>query len=145
MVTHITTRPVSVEAALGGTGAGTVTAHSGASAALAGLASDPGFTPLELMDAALSGCLVLSVRIAARKRGWGERLQHVDVIVSHEKAHEGPSRVAAYTCSFDIKGDFSAEERALLIADAHEICTVGNTLEHGAIIRDAVATETAVA
>lgn len=145
MVTHITTRPVSVSATLPGTGQGSVAAHSGASAALAGLASESGFTPLELMDAALSGCLVLSVRIAARKRGWGERLQHVDVVVSHEKAHEGPSRVAAFTCSFEITGDFSADERSLLTADAHEICTVGNTFEHGAIIRDAVAAETAIA
>ena len=82
MVTHITTRPVTVAATLGGTGQGSVRAYSGATAALAGLASEPGFTPLELMDAALSGCLVLSVRIAARKHGWGDRLQKVDVVVT---------------------------------------------------------------
>ena len=145
MVGHITTRSVSVSATLGGSGQGSVAAHSGATAVLAGLASEAGFTPLELMDAALSGCLVLSVRIAARKRGWGDRLQHVDVVVSHEKEHEGPSRVAAFTCSFEITGDFSADERALLIADAHEICTVGNTFEHGAVIRDTVVAETALA
>jgi uncharacterized OsmC-like protein len=103
---------------------------------LAGLASEPGFTPLELLDAALSGCLVLSVRIAARKRGWGDRLRRVDVQVAHEKASEGPSRVAAFTCSFEIDGNFDADERAALIAEAHDICTVGNTFEHGAAIRD---------
>ena len=141
MVAHVTTRPVSVSATLGAAGTGSVTAHSGASAQLAGLASDLGFTPLELLDAALSGCLVLSVRIAARKRGWGDHPleARVDVVVSHEKATDGPSRVAAFTCSFDIEGEFSEAERAALIADAHEICTVGNTFEHGAIVRDAIA------
>ena len=145
MVANITTRAVGVSAALGGTGRGTFVARSGGSAELAGLVSDPGFTPLELMDAALAGCLVLSVRIVARRHGWGERLQHVDVTVRHDKAQEGRSRIGVFTCGFDIKGDFSAEERALLIAEAHETCTVGNTIEQGAIIRDAAASDTAIA
>ena len=136
MVAQITTRPVSVAATLGGNGQGQVVARSGAEAVLAGLASDSGFTPLEFLDAALSGCLVLSVRIAARKHGWGERLKRVDVVVSHEKAPDGPSRVAAFDCSFEIDGDFSVAERAQLIAEAHELCTVGNTFEHGAVVRD---------
>ena len=143
MVAHVTTRPVTVSATLGGTGQGSVTAKSGAAATLAGLSAEEGFTPLEFLDAALSGCLVLSVRIAARKHGWGERLERVDVSVSHEKAPDAPSRVAAFTCTFDIVGDFSPEERAQLIADAHELCTVGNTFEHGAAMRD-VAHEPAV-
>jgi len=144
MVVQVKARPVSVSATLGGSGTGSVTAESGASAELAGLAADPGFTPLELMDAGLSGCLVLSVRIAARKHGWGDRLQRVDVVVSHEKAPDGPSRVAAFNCRFEIIGDFSSEERAQLIAEAHELCTVGNTFERGALIRD-VAEPAAVA
>lgn len=142
MVAHITARPTTVAATLGGMGQGSVTARSGAAAVLAGLASEPGFTPLEFLDAALSGCLVLSVRIAARKHGWGERLRRVDVEVTHEKAPDEPSRVAAFACRFEIDGEFTEEERAILIAEAHEICTVGNTFERGAIIRD-VAPETA--
>ena len=144
MVAHVTTRPVSVSATLGGAGPGSVRAQSGASAALAGLASEAGFTPLELLDAALSGCLVLSVRIAARKQGWGDRLKRVDVVVAHEKAHEGPSRVAGFDCRFDIAGDFSEAERQLLIKEAHAICTVGNTFEHGAVVRDLAPEPTAV-
>lgn len=135
MVT-ITTRPTTVGARLGREGAGEVAARSGASAILANLASDDGFTPLEFMDAALSGCLVLSVRIAARKFGWVDRLGEVRVDVTHEKAPDLPSRVAAFSCTFEIDGQFSAEERATLIAEAHRICTVGNTFEHGALIRD---------
>jgi uncharacterized OsmC-like protein len=139
MVKQVTGRPVTVSATLPGSGQGAVVAQSGAKAELAGLVSETGFTPLEFLDAALSGCLVLSVRIAARKHGWGERLKRVDVVVSHEKAVDEPSRVATFTCSFEIAGDFDEAERAQLIADAHRLCTVGNTFEHGAVIRDIVA------
>ncbi|RUT30385.1 OsmC family peroxiredoxin [Arsenicitalea aurantiaca] len=135
MVT-VTSRPTSVSARLGGSGAGSIEAGAGATAALAGLASDPGFTPLEFMDAALAGCLVLSVRIAARKSGWGERLQSVEVEIAHIKAEDGPSRVAEFTSAFKIVGDFTDEEREALIASAHEICTVGNTFAAGAVVRD---------
>jgi len=75
MVAQVKARPVSVSATLGGVGTGSVTAGAGATTELAGLAGDPGFTPVELMDAALAGCLVLSIRIAARKRGWGDRVK----------------------------------------------------------------------
>jgi uncharacterized OsmC-like protein len=133
---HIVTRPTTVSATLDHAGHGSVTAKSGAAAKLANLASDEGFTPLEFMDAALAGCLVLSVRIAARKLGLLDRLVNVDVEVTHEKAPELPSRVASFATAFDIEGDFSDEERQPLIAEAHAICTVGNTFEHGATIRD---------
>ena len=133
---QLTTRPTTVTATLPASGQGAVQAQSGAAAQLANLASDAGFTPLEFLDAALSGCLVLSLRIAARKRGWLDRLQDVTVAVTHEKAPDMPSRVAAFDCAFTIAGAFSADERAELIADAHELCTVGNTFERGAIVRD---------
>lgn len=134
---NVIARPATVIAALPATGQGGVQAQSGAAAKLANLASEAGFTPLEFLDAALSGCLVLSLRIAARQRGWLDRLKTVQVAVTHEKAHDLPSRVAAFDCVFEIDGDFSAAEREQLIAAAHEICTVGNSLAHGAIIRDA--------
>jgi uncharacterized OsmC-like protein len=137
MVT-IKTRPTTVSATLPHDGQGSVLAQSGTGALLANLANDEGFTPLEFMDAALSGCLVLSVRIAARKFGWLDRLEKVDVSVTHEKAHDEPSRVAAFDCVFSISGSFTESEREALIAEAHRICTVGNTFEHGAIIRDVV-------
>lgn len=133
---NIVIRPTSVGATLDHAGHGSVQAKSGAVAKLANLASDEGFTPLEFMDAALTGCLVLSVRIAARKLGWLDRLVKVDVEVTHEKAPELPSRVASFASSFVIDGDFSPAERQQLIADAHALCTVGNTFEHGATIRD---------
>ncbi|GGA63212.1 OsmC family protein [Pelagibacterium lentulum] len=132
----ITTRSATVGAWLGGTGRGRITAHSGTSVDLAGLATDEGLTPLEFMDAALAGCLVLSVRIAARKFGWGNRLTEVAVDVTHTKAADEPSRVERFACSFAIEGDFTSEERQQLIDEAHAICTVGNTFERGAQIID---------
>lgn len=109
---------------------------AGASLDLAGFASEGGMTPLELMDAALAGCLVLSVRIAAGTFGWRERLVSVKVDVGHEKAPDTPSRIASFDCAFAIEGDFSAKEREALIAEAHRICTVGNTLEGSVHIHD---------
>ena len=133
---NVITRPTKVTASLPAAGQGAVLAQSGAGAKLANLASDEGFTPLEFMDAALSGCLVLSVRIAARKLGWLDRLKTVNVEVTHHKAHDMPSRVEAFDCAFQIDGDFSAAERDELIARAHDLCTVGNTFEQGAVVRD---------
>jgi uncharacterized OsmC-like protein len=133
---NIVSRPITVGATLNHAGQGSVQAKSGAAARLANLASDEGFTPLEFMDAALAGCLVLSVRIAARKLGLLDRLVKVDVEVTHEKSHELPSRVASFATSFQIEGDFSDAERQWLIAEAHAICTVGNTFEHGAFVHD---------
>lgn len=132
----ITTRPSTVSARLDAAGKGEVEAHSGAGLALAAMARDEGMTPLELMDAALAGCLVLSVRIAARKFGWHERLKGVEVDVTHRKAEDAPSRVAEFSCDFRIDGEFAAGERQQLIDEAHALCTVGNTLERGASITD---------
>lgn len=134
---NIVKRSNVVEAFLPGQGQGHATARSsGASVDLAGVAREGGMTPLELMDAALAGCLVLSVRIAARTFGWQERLVSVKVDVRHEKAPDQPARVARFDCAFVIEGDFSDEERSKLIEEAHRICTVGNTLTSDVEIRD---------
>lgn len=132
----IVTRPSTVSASLDEDGKASVEAHSGAKLALASMARDEGMTPLELMDAALAGCLVLSVRIAARKAGWHARLTGVKVDVTHIKAEDAPSRVGEFTCDFQIDGDFSAEEHQQLIDEAHAICTVGNTLAQSPKITD---------
>ena len=132
----ITTRPTTVSSHLDKEGKGEVEARSGARMALAAMARDEGMTPLELMDAALAGCLVLSARIAARKFGWQDRLEGVSVDVTHTKAEGAPSRVAEFACDFEIRGDFTEEERQQLIEEAHAVCTVGNTIERGASIVD---------
>jgi uncharacterized OsmC-like protein len=135
MVT-IKSRPIAVSASLPGQGQGRIAAESGASVRLAHMAAEEGFTPLELLDAALAGCLVLSARIAARKFGWTDRLLAVDVTITHEKAHDLPSRVTSFASQFTIAGDFTDAERTQLIEEAHNLCTVGNTLAHGANVHD---------
>lgn len=137
VMVNIVKRSSVVEALLPGQGQGKVVARStGASIDIAGGVRDGGMTPLEMMDAALAGCLVLSVRIAARNLGWQDRLVSVKVDVRHEKAPDQPSRVARFDCLFAIKGDFSEEERQKLIDEAHHLCTVGNTLTSNVEIRD---------
>jgi len=134
---NIVTRSSVVEAFLPGQDQGQVTARSsGAALDIAGSVREGGMTPVEMMDAALAGCLVLSVRIAARTLGWQDRLVSVKADVRHEKAPDLPSRVARFDCAFDIRGDFSDEERAKLIEEAHRICTVGNTLMGNVEIHD---------
>ena len=92
MVAQITKRPVAVAATLGGSGQGRVAALSGAEAGLAGLAADEGFTPLEFLDAALSGCLVLSLRIAARQPENSWRSRSPNDRYSETSARASPSR-----------------------------------------------------
>ena len=133
---NIATRPLTVSAQIDNEGQGEVKARSGASMALAARVRDEGMTPLELMDAALAGCLALSARIAAKKFGWQDRLESVSVDVTHTKGEGDTSRVAQFACEFEIGGDFTQEERLQLIAEAHAVCTVGNTLERGASIVD---------
>ncbi len=129
-------RPTGVLASLGPNGRREVAAASGARAPLAGSPSMEGFNPLELMDAALAGCLALSLRIAARTLGLSERLGAVAVEVRGTKAAETPSRIERQVCRFSLGGELSAEERAALIAEAHRICTIGNSLTRGIVIED---------
>jgi len=137
MMVKIVERSNVVEAHLPGLGQGSVTARSSrARVDLAAGARDSGMTPLELMDAALAGCLALSVRIAARSAGWHERLTSVQVEVRHEKTKDQPSQIARFDCMFAIEGDLSEDERQALIDEAHRICTVGNTLMSDVEIRD---------
>lgn len=124
----IKTRPNIASASLPGKGQGQFKAQSGAELPIAGRVSEDGMTPVEMMDAALAGCIALSIRIAAREFEWQDRLEHVNVDVQHKKAEDGPSRVVGFSCAYDIRGDFSEEDRQKLIARAHELCTVGNTL-----------------
>ncbi len=129
-------RPTGVTASVGTNGRGEIAAASGAQVTLAGSPSMEGFNPLELMDAALAGCLALSLRIAARSLGLSERIGAVSVEVRGEKAEEKPTRIARQVCRFAIAGDITDEERAALVAEAHRICTVGNSYGRAVVIED---------
>lgn len=135
-MTTIRQRPTGVAATVDVNGRGTVQAASGGGVVLAGSPSMEGLNPLELFDAALAGCLALSVRIAARTLGLSARLGPVTVEVRGTKAADAPSRIARQVCRFAIAGDLTADERARLIAEAHRICTIGNSLADGVEIED---------
>jgi uncharacterized OsmC-like protein len=129
-------RPVGVTATIDAAGRATVSAASGGEVTLAMSASMPGLSPVEMLDAALAGCLVISLKVAAAHAGLAARLGDVRVEVIGAKAEEGPSRIARQSCRIEIDGDLDAEEKARLIAGAHALCTVGHSLETGIEIVD---------
>jgi len=92
----------------------------------------PGFSPVDLLHAALASCLAFSLRTAATRLGLAAALDEVQVHVTGEKALAGSSRVARFLIRFDISGSIDALQRQALIAAAEEICTVSNTLRGNA-------------
>ena len=132
-----TTRPHGATAAVTPDGEGRVTLKAGAQAIVAVSDADEGFTPLELLDAALASCLAVSIRYAARRHGIAEHVGRIEVAVDHEKAPDDLSRVVRFHARYVFAGEISAEERAMLIAEAHRLCTVGNTIARGTDIVDA--------
>lgn len=129
-------RPQGVTSRIDAQGTGAIEGLSGGSATLSVTQTEAGFTPLELLDGALAGCLAISIRHAAKQRGWLDRLGDVAVTVSHEKASDAPSRVAGFTASYSFSAEISEAEQQVLIAEAHRLCTVGNTFAHGAVVKD---------
>lgn len=92
--------------------------------------SAAGFSPLDLIYAALASCLLISLKMAAARQGLLERYDGADVTVTGEKAADEPSRVARFDIVFDIRGDLTpAERHALMQAAEGEICTISNTLQ----------------
>lgn len=130
------TRPHGVTAKASVAGQGTIIAASGASAVLAVGQADMGLTPVELLDAALAGCLAISIRYAAKQRGLADRAGQIEVHVDHEKAAAGSSRIVRFHVDYIFGGDITPDERAGLIAEGHRLCTIGNTLAAGAEIVD---------
>ncbi|WP_117191087.1 OsmC family protein [Rhizobium terrae] len=122
-------RPIGATAVLGRLGHPQVTSETNGSVDVVTGASEVGFNPLDLMFSSLAACLVLSARIAASKLGILDRLKEVQVHVTGEKAHEGPSRITRFVVDMRIDGDFKPEERAEIAEMAEEICTVSNTLK----------------
>jgi uncharacterized OsmC-like protein len=135
-MTQIRFRPTGVVAAIDRDGVASIAARSGESAQLAYAPSMPGLNPLELLDAALAGCLAISLRIAARNLGVAERLGEVRVEVRGEKADNPPSRIVRQVCRFQIGGDFTEDERVALMAGAHAVCTIGHSIEGSVDIVD---------
>jgi uncharacterized OsmC-like protein len=121
-------RQTGATAAITPTGQPVVTSATGGEIMLNRAATDPAFSPLDLLYAAIAGCLAVGIRDAARRTGVLDRLRSARVEVKGDKATEGPQRVARLKIRFEIDGDFDAGARAALIAEAEETCTVSNTI-----------------
>lgn len=128
---RIRTRETGADAEIGRQGSPRVTSVTGGDLTIATRPSEAGFSPLDLLYAALAGCLVVSARSAAGELGLLDRFEAASARVRGEKAADGPSRVAAFHVEIGISGDLDASERARIAARAEELCTVSNTL-HGA-------------
>ncbi|MBV8566896.1 MAG: OsmC family protein [Methylobacteriaceae bacterium] len=122
------TRKVGATAVLKQTGGPVATSDTGGVLDVVAGVSPTGFSPVDLLYASLASCLVLSLRIAATRKGIADKLDEVRVHVTGDKAEEGPSRVARFHVRFVISGGIDQAARRDLIAAAEEICTVSNTL-----------------
>src|SRR5690349_2079423 len=98
-------RQTGATAMIAPTGQPVVTSATGGEITLNRAASDPAFSPLDLMYAAIAGCLAVGIRDAARQMGVVDRLRSGRVIVGGDKATEGRQRVARLNIKFEIEGD----------------------------------------
>ena len=121
-------RQTGATAVIAPAGQAVVTSATGGEITLNRAATDPAFSPLDLLYAAIAGCLVVGIRDAARRTGVTDRLRSARVVVNGDKAPDGPQRVTRLRIKFEIDGDFDAATRAALIAEAEETCTVSNTI-----------------
>jgi uncharacterized OsmC-like protein len=121
-------RETGATAVIAPTGQAVVTSATGGDITLNRAATDPAFSPLDLLYAAVAGCLVVSLRDAARRTGVIGRLRSARAIVHGDKAPDGPPRVTRLRIKFEVDGDFDEATRAALIAEAEETCTVSNTI-----------------
>ncbi len=128
----VKTRPAGAEASLARAGRVALTTETGGLMPVTTHVSEAGFSPLDLLHSALAACLALSARVAASRLGVLDRLEHVRVHVTGDKAEEGPSRIDRFRVRFEIEGDLDPATRDAIIAAAEgEICTVSNTLRGG--------------
>jgi uncharacterized OsmC-like protein len=94
--------------------------------ALAGLASDPQLTPVELLLIAVGNCFALSCQAAMAARQ--ENRVPFEVRVTGTKAAELPSRLATIDVQIAFFGLLPAQQAAAIAAHAKRLCTVSNTL-----------------
>jgi putative redox protein len=84
---------------------------------LAGKGTDLGFSPEDLLLAALASCKVSTVRFIARKKGWDVR--DVDAQLSLSvKRNADRTLASTVQVAIQIEGDLSDEQRAELLREA---------------------------
>jgi putative redox protein len=110
--------------------------------------TDRGPTPYELLLGALSGCMAMTLRMYADRKGWP--LEGVEVRLRTARSHEldcehceteavGITRIER---EVELAGPLAAEQRARLLQIADR-CPVKQTLERGISVVDAAASPAA--
>ncbi len=124
-------RATGAQAVVGRSGQAGIVSATGATITLSSALSTPGYSPVDLLYAAVAGCLVLSVRIAAGEKHLLDRLTEVRASVTGRKAPDEPPRITHLDIRIEVDGDFDEATRRELIARGEELCTVSNTLKQG--------------
>jgi uncharacterized OsmC-like protein len=121
-------RATGARAIAGPSGQAEVVSATGAKITLSAALSSPGYSPVDLLYAALAGCLVQSLRIAASEQQLLGRLRNVSADVKGRKAPDAPPRVTHLDIDISVEGDFDEATAEALIHRAEALCTVSNTL-----------------
>ena len=116
-------------ATAGPSGQAEIVSATGAKITLSSALSTPGYSPVDLLYAAVAGCLVLSVRIAASEKHLLEKLREARAEVTGRKAPEAPPRITHLDIAMTVDGDFDEATKHALIERAEELCTVSNTVK----------------
>jgi putative redox protein len=95
--------------------------------------TDAGMTPYEALLAGLGGCIAITLRLYAQRKGWP--LEDVRVVLSHDKLHAEDCADCEHTIGLldvirrkvELVGDLSPEQRERLQEIAHR-CPVHRTL-----------------
>lgn len=113
-------------------GAGTLNGRAGASEFSIGGAEGgaAGANPYALLSASLAACTAMTIQFQARRRKFP--LSHVEVAVSYHHGADGARDT--FERSISLEGNLSNEERSQLM-QAADMCPVGRTLGHSAVIR----------
>jgi putative redox protein len=84
---------------------------------ISGKGTDQGFSPEDLILAALASCKVSTVRFVARKKGW--ELRDVDAQLEMSvKRHPDRTLATTVKVAIQIEGDLTDEQRAELLREA---------------------------
>lgn len=101
-----------------------------------GKGTDQGFSPEDLILAALASCKVNTVRFIARKKGW--EIRDVDAQLELSvKRNPDRSLISNVQVALQIEGDLSDEQRAELLYEADH-CYVHRMIKGEWNIADAV-------